>query len=448
MSLINDLSHRFQLTKVQTAIMQNLFWATTGKIINLLGALLVGIVVARYLGPEQYGLMNYVISYVFLFQTFALFGLDSIEIREEARSQVPYTTVIGTAFGLKLGFGVCVIAMAIITSWYMETDGYTTLLVTIYSLAIVFNSLIVVRNYFTAIIQNEYVVKAEISRTVLSIVIKATLLLLHTSLTWIVAAYMFDFVLLGTGYLMAYRARIGSVREWHFDRSYAAFLLKESFPLLLTNAAVIIYQRIDQVMIGSMIDKSAVGYFSVAAKFTEVLVFLPMMLAQTITPVLVKARERSLTEYQAKAQQFMNASFWLSLLASFVVSLLAYWVILFTFGETYLPAVAVLQVMAFKTAGVALSNTAGAMLVTEGLQRYSIFRDGFGCLVCLGLNYMLLPRYGIMAAAFVSIASNVAAGYLADAFIPAYRHLFVCQTKTLFFGWKELVHVKQIFLRR
>ena len=442
--MINSVIKRFHLSKTKEAIVQNLFWAVVGKIVNLFGGLLVGIIVARYLGPEQYGLMSYVISYVFLFQTFALFGLDSIEIREEARGQKPYPVIIGTAFFLKLFFGFCFITVAIITSWMMEADGYTTLLVAIYSVTVVLNSLIVIRNYFTAIVQNEYVVKAEISRTLIGVAIKLTLLMLDASLTWFMLAYMFDFVLLGTGYIMAYHAKIGSLREWSFDRDYAKYLLKESFPLLLTNAAVIIYQRIDQVMIGNMIDKSSVGFFSVAAKFTEVLIFLPMILAQTITPILVKARERDVAEYQAKAQQFMNISFWLSLIVSAIVSMLAYWLVRYTFGPAYLPAVAVLQVMAFKAASVALSNTAGAMLVTEGLQRWAILRDGFGCIVCVILNYLLLPRYGIMAAAFVSIASNIAAGYLADALVPAYRHLFVCQTKTLVFGWIEVFYIKKI----
>ncbi len=444
MKVLQHITSKLHLSETKEAIVQNLFWAVLGKIVNLCSGLLVGIIVARYLGPEQYGLMNYVISYVFLFQTFALFGLDSIEIREEARGQKPYTTIIGTAFFLKLFFGCCFIVLAILTSWLMEADLYTTLLIAIYSLVVVLNSLIVIRNYFTAIVQNEYVVKAEISRSVISIIIKLILLFLHANLTWLITAYMFDFVLLGTGYLMAYRRKIGSLREWHFDRDYARFLLKESFPLLLTNAAVIIYQRIDQVMIGSMIDKSAVGFFSVAARFTEVLVFLPMILAQTITPILVKARERDVAEYKVKAQQFMNFSFWLSLATSAIVSILAYWLIRYTFGPAYLPAVAVLQVMAFKAASVALSNTAGSMIVTEGLQRWAILRDGLGCLVCVVLNYLLLPRYGIMAAAFVSIASNIAAGYLADALVPAYRHLFVCQTRTLLFGWRNIKNIKSI----
>ena len=102
--------------------------------------------------------------------------------------------------------------------------------------------------------------------------------------------------------------------------------------------------------------------------------------------------------------------------------------------------------MAFKAASVALSSTAGAMLVTEGLQRYAFLRDGLGCVVCIVLNYLFLPRYGIMAAAVVAIISNVAAGYLADALIPAYRHIFVRQTKALTMGWKSIFSLKKIFI--
>ena len=443
MSALANLLKHLHLSQTKETIVQNLFWAVLGKVVHLLGGLLVGIIVARYLGPEQYGLMNYVISYVFLFQTFALFGLDSIEIREEARGKMPYPIIIGTAFFLKVIFGCCFIILALVTSWLMEADSYTTLLIAIYSIVVVLNSLIVIRNYFTAIVQNEYVVKAEISRSILSIIIKLALLFLHANLTWFITAYMFDFVLLGTGYIMAYHSKIGSLREWRFDYEYAKYLLKESFPLLLTNAAVIIYQRIDQVMIGSMIDKSAVGFFSVAAKFTEVLVFLPMILAQTITPILVKARERNVLEYETKAQQFMNFSFWVSLVASAIVSMLAFWLIRHTFGLAYLPAVSALQIMAFKAASVALSNTAGAMLVIEGLQRYAIIRDGTGCIACIVLNYLLLPRYGIVAAAFVAIISNVIAGYIVDAVVPAYHHLFVHQTKALLWGWKDLLILKK-----
>lgn len=444
MKLFSHITRRLQLSDTKQVIMRNLFWAVLGKVVQLISGLIVGIIIARYLGPERYGLMNYVISYVFLFQTFAIFGLDQIEIREEARGEQPYQKIIGTAFGLKVMFSILFMAIVSLTSWLTDADGYTTLLVAIYSLTIVLNSFGVIRNYFFAIVQNEYVVKSEIARTAFGIIIKLLLLASHANLTWFIVAYAFDGVLLSTGYLVAYRAKVGSVREWTFSSRYARFLLKESFPLLLTSAAVIIYQRIDQVMIGQMIDKEAVGFFAVASRFVEVLLFIPMMLTQTITPLLVKAREESQAVYEQKAQQFMNLSVWLSLLASALTACLAYWLVTLTFGQAYLPAVAVLQVMAFKAAATALSSTAGAMLVTEGLQRLAIFRDGLGCLVCVVFNYLLLPRYGIIAAAFVAIASTVAAGYLADAVIPAYRHLFVRQTRTLLTGWKDVTALRQL----
>ena len=444
MAIFQTIKKKINLSSTKGLIVQNLFWAIMGKFVNLLSGLLVGIIVARYLGPEQYGLMNYVLSYVFLFQTFAIFGLDSIEIREEARHQANFETIIGTAFGIKIITGVIFMILSIATSFVMEADSYTTILVAIYSFSIVLNSFSVIRNYFTSIVQNEYVVKAEISRCLLSMAIKVVLLLLHLPLIWFIVSYMVDFAFLASGYVMAYHAKIGKLRTWKFDKKSAFFLLKESFPLLLTSAAVIMYQRIDQVMIGQMVDKSAVGFFSVATRFVEVLIYIPMTLAQTISPVLVRARERSEQEYEKKCQQFMNLSLWLSLSSAIVTSVIANWIVCITFGNEYVPAVIVLQIMAFKVASVALSNTAGTMLVCEGLQKYAIFRDTFGCIVCIVLNYLLLPHYGIIAAAYVAIISNIAAGYVADAFIPAYRHLFVRQTKSLLFGWRDILALKAI----
>ncbi len=444
MGVLRQITDKLKLSPTKDIIAQNLFWAVVGKIVNLISGLFVGILVARYLGPEQYGLMNYVISYVFIFQIFSSFGLDSIEIREEARKQVSYQTIIGTAFGLKVVFSFCFMALVILTSWELDADAFTTLLIAIYSLTIIFNSFGVIRNYFMAIVQNEYVVKAEICRTLVSIFIKVLLLFSNASLLWFLIAYTFDGLLLTSGYWIAYHTKIGRINDWRFDYNYSKYLLKESFPLLLTNVAVIIYQRIDQVMIGQMIDKESVGYFSVASRFVEVLIYIPMILAQTITPILVRLRERSETEYIQKSQQFMNLSLWLSIFAAASTSLLSYWIVRLTFGEAYLPAVAVLQIMSFKAASVALSNTAGTMLVTEGLQKWAIIRDGMGCIVCITLNYLLLPRYGIIAAAFVAIICNIVAGYIADALIPAYRHIFVRQTKALQWGWKDVLSIRNI----
>ena len=435
---------KFSLSGNKKKIVNNLLWAVSGKIVNLVGSLVLVIIVARYLGVEQYGLMNYVISYVFLFQTLASFGLDSIEVREEAAGKVPVNTIIGTAFWIKVVFGVICIALSIGTAVVMSEDSYTIGLVALYSSYIVFNSFIVIRNYFTSLVQNKYIVLSEIFRTFVGIGIKLTMWAMDCSLTWFVAAFAFDHVLLAGGYISSYRHKIGRLKDWRFSLPYAKFMLKESFPLLLTNAAVIIYQRIDQVMIGSMVGKADVGYFSVAAKFVEVMIFIPATIAHTISPILVQMLDKSREVYIVKAQQYLNITVWVSILCSIGVSVISYWIVLYTFGTEYLPAAAILQVLSFKMVSVALSNGGGIMVIVERLQKWVFFRDVLGCLVCIILNWWLLPKYGAMAAAFVAIAANLAAGYVADLLVPAYRHIFRQQTKALLLGWRDLVHIKQL----
>lgn len=430
------------------SITENLIWATVGKVTTLLSGLVIGIFVARYLGPEQYGLMNWVISFVFLFQCLSVFGLDPIEVREEAKKEVDYNTIIGTAFTIRLVLSVISILLSIGVCFALGKDSETTLFVAIYSISVVANTLSVIRNYFFAIVQNKRVVQSEIIRTLIGMGLKIILLLAHAPLVWFIVAALLDTILLAGGYCMSYRHEVGSMRLWQFSSSYAKYLLREAFPLLLTSAAVIIYQRIDQVMIGQLVDDTSVGYFAVAGRFVEILLFVPMVLAQTISPVLTQIRTRSEEEYREKSQQFMNMSFWCSILAAVVTSLIAYPLVRYLFGEQYLPAVVILQIMSFKTASVALSNTAGSMLVIEGLQKWVLLRDMMGCVVCVILNWYFLPRYGAVAAAYIAIASNVVAGYLADAVIPAYRHLFMMQTRAILFGIKDIVKVKDYIIKK
>lgn len=425
-------------------ITKNVSWAIAGKTVSLLGSLLVGIFVARYLGPEQYGLMNYVISYVCIFQVFATFGLDSIQIREESKHPEERDVIIGTAFTIKIVLAVITLAAVAVSVMITETDSFTRWMIMLYSLSIVLNSLNVIRNHFTSLVWNEYVVKTEISRTVIGALIKIGLLFAEAGLGWFIAVYTFDFVLLASGYCTSYRLKIGMMKLWRFDIKWAKHLVTQSFPLMLTGAAVMIYQRIDQVMIGKMIDSASVGQFSVASKFVEVLIFVPTIIAQTVAPILIRTKEKDGDEYKKESQMFMNITIWGSFFLALVTSLISYYLVIWTFGKAYLPAVLILQILSFKAVSVALSNCAGQLLIIEGLQKYAILRDGFGCVICVIFNLLLIPRFGVIGAAVVAILSNLSAGYIADLFIPQYRHLFRMQTKALLFGWKDILKIKTL----
>ena len=121
--------------------------------------------------------------------------------------------------------------------------------------------------------------------------IKIILLLLEAPLWTFIAALTFDFALLAFGYIFTYRKKVANISDWKFNKTFATLLLKTSFPLLLSSAAVVVYQRIDQVMISKMIDNTSLGYFSTAFSFISIGMFVPTIVIQTVSPILVKYRK-------------------------------------------------------------------------------------------------------------------------------------------------------------
>ena len=197
-------------------------------------------------------------------------------------------------------------------------------------------------------------------------------------------------------------------------------------------------------MIGNMLDKAEVGYFATAGKFVDLIVFLPTVLVQTVTPMLVRAKENSPESYEAKKKTFVSIITWTAIIMSLIVSLVAYWLIMYTYGSKYALAIPVLQIMAFKAVGMALSSSGGQIIIMEQMQKWAFIRNLIGCVICIVLNYLLIPQYGIVGSAIVTIITVMFTGCFANIFIPPYYEVMKIQLYALFLGWKELAYLKKI----
>lgn len=445
--MFNIISNRWKdANPIKKKMMKNVFWAMTGKIVNMLGALFVGILVARYLGPKNYGLMNYVISYVSLFTIIASFGLSNIEVRELSKNPNQKERILGTCFSIRFVFSTIAYIFLALSLVFYETDSITSLMILVYGITLYTTCCFeLIRNYFTSIVKNEYIVKSEITRTIIGAGIKILLLYLEAPLFVFIIAVVFDTILVASGYSLSYKVLVGSFRDWKFDKTLIPYFVKQSFPLVLSGAAIIIYQKIDQVMIGNMIDKESVGYFATAGKFLDIILFLPTVLTQTVAPVLVKIYNDGNTSlYNEKAYKFVSIVVWLAIVISFIFSLSAYWLVHLTYGDKYLAAVPILQIMVWKTVGTALSSSGGQLIVIEKKQKWAVIRNIMGCIACVLLNYLLIPRYGIIGSAWVTIITVFISGFLANILIRPYRYIFRIEAKALLCGWKELLEINKI----
>ncbi len=428
-------------------IVRNVFWAVFGKFVNMFGMLFVGILVARYLGPEKYGLMNYVISYVSIFTVVAGFGLSSIEIRELANHPQDKNRILGTCFFIRLFFALLAYLLLAIFVLSSNMDHYCSALILTYAFVLFTGCFEVIRNFFLSIIKNEYVVKSEIARTLIGAFLKILLLVIHSPLEWFIIATAFDTILVSSGYIISYNKEVGRIQEWSFDKSLLPYLIKQAFPLVLSGAAIVIYERIDQVMIGDMLSKTEVGYFATAGRFLGLILFLPGIMTQTVVPLLVQSRERNIKEYTNKSKQVVSIVTWISVFLSAIVSLLAYWIIYYTYGTLYMAAVPVLQILAWKTVGMGLSGSAGQLIIIEKIQKWAVIRNLIGCVACVILNYLIIPIYGIIGSAFITIVTVFISGCFSNIFIPPYHHILKVELYAIFKGWKHLPELK-LFLER
>lgn len=427
-------------------ILRNVFWAVLGKFVNMLGMLFVGILVARYLGPEKYGLMNYVISYVSIFSVFAGFGLTSIEVRELSSHPDNKEKILGTCFVIRLFFAIVAYIVLAIIVLSSNKDHYCCLLILSYAFVLFTGCFEVIRNFFSSIIKNEYVVKSEISRTIIGALIKIVLLIIHSPLEWFVVASVFDAVLVSSGYIISYHKEVGSIRAWFFDKNTLPYYIKQAFPLVLSGAAIVIYERIDQVMIGDLLNKTEVGYFATAGRFLGLILFLPGIMTQTVVPLLVQSKDRSLVEYEIKAKQVVSIVTWISILLSGFVSSLSYWIIYYTYGVQYLAAVPVLQILAWKTVGMGLSGAAGQLIIIEKIHKWAVFRNLIGCATCICLNLFIIPKYGIIGSAVITIVTVFISGCFSNILIPSYHHILKIEMYALLKGWKHIPELK-MFLK-
>ena len=442
--MISRIVTYFHLDGTKQKIARNLLWALTGKMVTLLGSFLVGIIVARYLGPAQYGIMSYVISYIAIFQVIASFGMEGIEIREEAKEGADRNELVGTAFTLKCALAMLTIGITSVTVMITEQESYVRWLIMLYSLSMVLNSFSVIRNYFTALIWNEYVVKTEIMRTLIGAGVKIALLLCKAPLVWFIVALLFDSFLIASGYVMAYQKKIASIRKWRFDTATARYYIHQSFPLFLSALMTIVYLKIDQLMIGNMLNKTSTGIYAIACTFVEIFIFIPTILAQTISPVLVPYYDHDRTIYRQKAQVFMNITTWLCILLSVLISLASPLIIRYSYGAQYIAAVPILQILIFRLVGVSGALISGQMIIIEQTQKYAILRNTAACIVCIVLNLLLLPRYGLYGAAVSAVVTSLFPGFIIHLFIPAYRPIFKQQIRCLVYGWKDFIFAPKI----
>ena len=417
------------------AILSNSGWLLGDKLVRIGIGLVVGVWLARYLGPQRFGQFNFAIAFVALFSPIAILGLDALVVRELVRHPGSKREILGSALALKLSGGCLAFALAVAAILtFHPGDRANQWLVGIIAAGMIFQAFDVADLWFQSKVQSKFSVLAKNGAFLVLTPAKIWLILAQAEVVafaWVSTA---EIALGALGLAIAFHSEGNRWLELRPTWTTARALIRESWPLLLSSLGAMLYMRIDQVMLAEMVGEREVGIYSAAVRLSDIWYLIPPVLVTSVMPYLTEARTRSEQIYYQRLQQLLTLLARIAILLAIPISLFASPLVSLIFGAAYGEAGAVLAVHIWSTLFVFIGAGTTPWIINERLARLALFQTSLGAVANIALNLYLIPRHGAIGAAMATVGSQCASVWLANYFLKDGRKLFWLQTQALMLG--------------
>lgn len=393
-------------------VMGNSAFLVIDRILRLGVGLVVGVWIARYLGPDRFGIFNYAVAFAALFAAFATMGLDTIVVRELLAAPERRGEILGSAFLLKLVGALFAVAMAL-GAIVMVRPGDTLVLglVAVSAAGMIFQAFDTIDLWFQSQVLSKLTVYAKGSAFALVTVAKVTLILLNAPLIAFAIAGTTEIALGAMGLVLAYRLSRERLRSWRPAFARLKCLLKDCWPLIFSNLVIIIYMRIDQVMLGQMASDREVGIYSAAVRLAESWYFIPTALASSVFPSIIKAKETSEALFYERLQRFYGMMALIAYAVAIPTTLLSGLAVRVIYGPEYAAAAPMLVVLIWAGLFTSLGVARSSFLMAMNWTKLHLVTVLFGGLINIGLNCLWIPAFGGMGAATASLVAYWFAGH-------------------------------------
>lgn len=391
---------------LKTPGVSNTAWLISDRILRMGIGLVVGVWVARYLGPEGYGQLSFAGSYVMLFSAIALFGLESIVVRELVIHADERDAILGTSCMIRLFAGIASYLIALTILFVLRPDDRLILImVALLGSSLVLQALDVADLWFQSQIASYFSVISRFSAFFVSSVVKISMVLAGASITSITIATASEIFFAAIALGISYRLSGAKIGRWRWSSEWFQKLLSGSVPMVFSGIVLMVYLRIDQVMLGALASEAEVGFYAAAVRISEVWYFVPTAIVSSVFPGLIKLREIDETLFNQKLQRLYNLMAFLGYAVAIPVTFVSPWLVKLLFGVAYQPSSQLLAVLIWAGLFANLTVVRNAHFIAIERGRALLWCTTLGASFNVLLNLILIPRYGAMGAAISTSVS-------------------------------------------
>jgi O-antigen/teichoic acid export membrane protein len=410
----------------------NTGWMFFEKLLRFVAGIFVGAYVARYLQPAQYGLLNYVISFVAFSAFFAGLGLDTILIQELVKDREKRDKLMGTAFVMKFVASLIVFAGISVIVHFTSEDSTTKILMLIIGSGIIAQHAFgITEFYFKSKVQSKYIVISQMIALASISVLRIGLVLAKSPLPMFALTTVLDYLIAAIGLFFFYQKYTPGVFRWKFEMSTARKLFLRSWPMIFSSLAITAYMQFNQLMVKWMLGNEASGYYGVCVRLSEMWYFIPLAICTSVFPALINAKSQSDELYKDRLQRLFDLMVGISVSIALPLTLFSDFIVTLIFGEAYARSADIMTLYVwsgvFTSMGIALAN----WVIIEDQQKARMI-----CLIIAGimnivLSYYLLQVVGLNGAAISTLISYSFANYFHLLFIPKGRTAFIALSRSI-----------------
>lgn len=401
-----DLVRRVRVSSDLSKITLNTTWLVADKATRMIMSLVVGVWIARYLGPDNFGIWSYSGAFILIFFSLSTLGIDGLIVRDLAADPGSEHKILGSGLLLRLLTAVATYGLAFIGILILKgSEGIFLPLIAIMAISFFIQSFDVIDFYFQAKLLSKYTIMARLAALVIANGLRVGAILMTLSLFafgWIQIA---ELLMAAFFLIFAYSRTGGAIRMWRVDMNYARKLFLSCYGLLIDSMLVVVTMQVDRIILESFYGESVVGMYSVAVNLAQLWYFIPVFLGASVLPFLVRKRQESEDAYNKALRTVWTVLFYISIAIGAVFSLGSEYIVDFLYGEKFLEAAPILGVYIWCCIFVFHVSIRSRSMIIESMEKYiGIFSLMMGLLYVF-LNFMLIPHLNAMGAALSSLIS-------------------------------------------
>jgi O-antigen/teichoic acid export membrane protein len=392
-------------TPILVRLAANSTWMFLERGIALAVAIGVGLYFVRYLGPEDFGAYSYALGLYGLFAAASRLGINTLVVNETVQHGAEHSRIFGSAFALRMTASLAGIVLLNLTSWLLDDGNASRQMVLVFSVALLFGPFETITHWFEA---NTRMRPIAVARSITSILIGAIrlgLILAGLSLVWFIWLIPVEAFLTAIFFLIAYRSSGFRTGHWKADSVLIKKFVREGVPLFFSALAVVIYMKIDLVMLGKMVPRADVGIYSAAVRISEMFYFIPVILAGLLFPYLIKAGNRDPHFFRQVIQVMSDGLAWVAFMFAVPVTLFSVPLVSLAYGREYLSSAGILVIHVWAGIFVFLETMRIRWLVIHKLTYFQFWTTTIGAVSNIVLNLYLIPRYRGYGAALATVVS-------------------------------------------